>query len=360
MNAQPIRSYARTNRELVEAFTRYLVARGNSAGTVQAYNLAVTGLVDWLGSRAVGSLTHTDIRLFLGELLNKGLDPNSLRLRTSAIRALFKFARLAGLTKYDPTAAITHRKIPRRIPRVLTVAEVKRLIDAASNLFERAIIEFLYGTGCRVSEVVKVRLEDVDFSGGEVGSVRVKCGKGRKDRVVLFGRKAADAIRDYQAWRPSQAGYLFEAPARTGRVYIKGRHWYGRFYVGAKQREISVGSVVDLPTLADARKHFERIAGAIPGFTPISGRPCSARAICNLVHRLGHRAGLGRVHPHMLRRAFACHLLQSGGDLRAIQELLGHANLTTTMLYTSLTVADLKRVHETYHPHGGDNATKKD
>lgn len=354
----PIRSYAQANDELTAAFERYLVARGNSPRTIRAYSLAVGGFVDWLGSRSVGEVERDTIRLWLTDLHKRGLDANTIRLRTAALRAFFKFIRLAGLTKYDPTSAISHRKIPRHVPRVLTVEEIGKLIDAARDPLERAVVEVLYATGVRVSELVKIRLEDIDFADGQLGSIRVHKGKGNKDRVVLFGRKAAEAIRDYLAWRPSQE-FLLEAPARDGSVSLEGRHWHARFYAGARQREISVGSVADLPTLADARKQFERITANIPGFRPIPARPYSARAISNLIGRLGHRAKLGRVHPHALRRAFACHLLASGADLRVIQELLGHERVSTTALYTFLSVRDLKRAHETCHPHGGTDAKEK-
>lgn len=354
-----IRSYAKANRELADAFDRYLVARGNSPRTIRAYKTAVLNLADWLGSRAIGSLVHSDIRLHLGELYKKGLDPNTLRLRTAALRAFFKFVRNAGLSKYDPTAAISHRKLPRRLQRVLTVEEVERLIEAARNPFERAVVEVLYSTGVRVSELVSLRLEDIDFADGKLGSVRVKRGKGAKDRTVIFGGTAGRAIREYQAWRPSQTGFLFEAPARIGSICKRGGAWSGRLYVGRVQREFSLGSIAEFPSTHDARKKFEAIAANLPGFVPVPRRSYTSRAIVGVIHRLAQRANLGRVHPHMLRRAMACHMLQGGGDLRAIQDLLGHETINTTMLYTWLSAGDLKRVHERCHPRGGGNAKKK-
>jgi site-specific recombinase XerD len=266
---------------------------------------------------------------------------------------------LTGLSRRDPTLAIPHRKIPVHVPRVLSVAEVERLIDAARNPFERAVAEVLYSTGVRVSELAKIRLEDIDFADGQIGSIRVKSGKGGKDRVVLFGRKAARAMREYQAWRPSRVGFLFEAPHRTGSLYVNYRQWNAAFYVNRVQRHVSIGSLVELPTIEAAREKFDRMAAEIPGFIPVPARPYTSRAICNVIHRLAHRANLGRVHPHMLRRAFACHMLQGGASIRAIQDLLGHDYLRTTTFYAGLTAGDLKKAHSKYHPHeGGKDVTK--
>ncbi len=366
----PVRSYAKANRELLGAFERYLVARGQSSGTIRAYKAAVLTLVESLGSASIAEVDRDTLRQLLGQLYKKGLDSNTIRLRTCALRAFFKFIRLTGLTKHDPTLALAHRKIPGRVQRVLTIEEVERLIGAARDPFEQAVAEVLYSTGVRVSELANLRLEDIDFANGQIGSIRVHKGKGGKDRVVLFGSKAAKAMREYLAWRPSQAGFLFEAPARAGELYRRRGSWAVRFYVNGEQRTMtlfrtsSMGRpsgaplVPVMPTPAQARREFDRIASKIPGYRAIPARPYTARAICNVVHRLAQRAKLGRVYPHALRRAFACHMLQGGGNLRAIQDLLGHERIGTTMLYTSLTAADLKKIHTKFHPHerGGSDA----
>jgi len=346
-------SYAKANRELAAAFERYLIARGRSSLTIRAYKAAVLTLTESLGAASLAVVDRITLRSLLSKLYRKGLHPNTLNLRMAALRSFFKFIRLTGLTKHDPTLLIAHRRLPRQLPRVLSVEEIERLIAAARNPFERAVVEVLYATGVRVSELVNLRLENIDFA---EHVILVKRGKGGEDRYVLFGRPASLAMRDYIASRPSRTGFLFEARAHEGRICQQVGHWYARFYVDGAQHEIAIGSVRELRTAKAARREFERIATSFPGYRPKAARPYTARAIGLLVSRLARRAGLGRVHPHALRRAMACHMLASGANIRAIQELLGHERISTTTIYTHLTAQDLKKAHSRFHPHGDAHA----
>jgi site-specific recombinase XerD len=360
MSDTPQRSYARANRELINAFERYSIARGMSPNTIRAYVDSATRLADLLGSRSFGEAKLGTIRELLVDLDEKGLGSSSLRLHTAALRSFFKFVSLTGLTSRDPTLLLRQRKIPRPLQRVMTVEEVERLIGTARDPLERAVPEVLYSTGVRVSELVSLRLEDIMWGveGTQLSSVRVRGGKGNKDRTVLFGEKAAAAIREYQKWRPSQRGFLFEAPGRNGHICRQDMSWQAHVYVNGTKHNFSIGSVAEIPTLEQAREIFELLASKIPGYYAVPRRPYCPVAIRDVLHRLAHRAGLGRVHPHALRRAMACHMLKGGGDtldggkLRAIQDLLGHTNLSTTMIYTHLTTEELAKVHEKFHPHG--------
>jgi site-specific recombinase XerD len=348
-----VRSYAVANRELANAFERYLIAKGLSACTIRAYNDAVTRLLDSVGSASVADVERSTIRQFLYELDSKGITSNSIRLHTCALRSFFKFLRLAEVSRHDPMLLIAHRKIPQRLPVVLSLEEVGRLIAAAKDPFERAVPEVLYATGVRVAEFVKLRLKDIlwGVDRSDPSSIRVRNGKGGKDRVVLFGGKAAEAIREYQKWRPSEHGFLFESPARTGHVQRKNKAWYGHFYADGTQHEIAIGKISDIPTREEAKQVFELLASKIPGYHATPAGPYTPQAIREVLHRLALRAKLGRVHPHALRRAMASHLLQDGAQIGAVQELLGHERLNTTMLYTHLTAEHLKKVHEKCHPH---------
>ncbi len=350
------KSHARSNRELVEAYERYLVARGNAAPTRRAYLDTVNRLVAVIGAVSVVDLDRSTIRQLLGNLHGKGLGASSVNLHMCALRSFFKFIRLTNLTRHDPMLLMGRHKVPTRLPVVLTVEQVEKLIAAARDPLERAVAEVLYSTGVRVSELIRLRLEDVDWM---AHSIRVHNGKGGKDRVVLFGSYAEKAMREYQEWRPSTAGFLFEAPPRMGHLVIrdqagkrsKGGSWYAFFCVDRVQRGISLGSVRKIGSRACARKIFERLAARIPGYQPVPSRPYTSRAICGLCRRLGHRAKLGRVHPHALRRAMASHMLQNGGNLRVVQDLLGHERLNTTMRYTWLDANHLRSVHQRCHPH---------
>jgi len=299
-----VRSYAEDNRKLAAAFARYLVARGLSSNTSRNYRESLQRFLEFLGSRSLLDADRVAIREFLGRFLSRGLSQGTINRHTDGLRAFYKFARFAGVSDYDPTFLLARRKLPYRLPRVLSPDEVERLIGAAQTPLERAIVEVLYATGVRVSELVNFRLDDIQWAREKLqpSSIRLHKGKGGKDRVALFGSKAAEAIRAYQKFRPSKAGFLFEAPARDG------------------------------------------------GFVPIPQRPYTARAIRVVLTALGRRAGLGRVHPHMLRRACASHLLQDGADLRVVQELLGHASVATTEIYTHLGDGALRRAFEGAHP----------
>lgn len=348
----PVCSFAAPNRELAAAYERYMLARGNRPMTIRAYNLAVSGLLESLAAKSVSNADTNDIRQFLLELLQRGCTPNTIRLRTAALRAFFRFLRLTGSVQIDPMARIPHRKIPHRLQRVLTVAEVERLLAAARNPLERAVLEVLYSTGVRISELVKIRLEDIDFADGQTGSIRVIKGKGGKDRFVLFGSKAAEAIREYQKWRPSESGFLFEAKRESPIVQAWGSQWWARVCVAGRVRRFKVGPRSDFPSRAHAQAAAELLISKMSGYQARPARAYVARTIHQLVSRVAMRAGIGCVYPHMLRRAFACHMLQGGANIRAIQELLGHELITTTTIYTHLTANDLQAVHTNAHPHG--------
>jgi len=316
---------------------------------------SVNRYVEALHSTSVVDAKRREIREFQAGLLKRGLSSNSLRLHTIALRGFHKFISLSGLTKHDPTLLLSPRKLPGRIPRFLTVEEVDKLVVACETPVERAVVEVMYSTGVRVSELVSLRVEDITFS--SPGVIRVIRGKGNKDRIVLFGSKAAAAIERYLNGRTK--GFLFEAPARVGQVTSNRFSWLGRFYVDGVQQTVTLGRLDDM-SKGDARQKLQDILAKTPGLHPHSARPYDKRSIRLLLSRLAFRAGIGRVHPHALRRSFATHLLQGGADIRSVQELLGHTSLSTTMLYTRLSVSELKAIHTRCHPHAeGEHGEEK-
>jgi site-specific recombinase XerD len=349
-SAGVIESSAMANQELAAAFDRYLQARGFKPATRVSYGKSVVGLVESLGTRSVVEADRALIREFLNKLYGRGLDANTIRRHTAGLRCFFKFIQLSRLSRHDPTVMLSHRKLPGRVPRVLTLKEIERLIAAAKSPLETAVSEFLYGTGVRVSELAAMRLEDVDFA---TGVARVKKGKGGKDRIVLFGRGADAALRRMIEARPPETGFLFEARQRTGFLTVQNRAWCGRAYVNSIQQFFRIGPVSDFPTRADARGAFDLILAVTPGYRPKPPRPYTDRAIRLMLTRMGVRAGIGRVYPHALRRAMASHMLERGADLRVIQDLLGHERVTTTALYTSLSAMNLKEIHTRCHPTAG-------
>lgn len=285
----PERSFADRNGQLAAAFERYMVSRGWSPQTRRAYRDTVGRLLKMLNSRNVLEVSRADIRELQSQLVERGLSPNSLLIHSAAIRSFFKFLRVAELVRFDPTLRLDTRKaVPMRRPRLLTVEEIERLIAASETPFERAIVEVLYATAVRVSELVAIEVKDVDFAGQ---TVRVEKGKGGKSRIVPFGEHARAALCTYLEERGE--GFLFEH----------------------------------------------------------KGKPYSTSRISQVLYMLAKRANVPGVHPHAFRRACATHMLASSANIRAVQDLLGHECITTTQIYTNLTAADLQRVYERCHPH---------
>ncbi|HEV3482288.1 MAG TPA: tyrosine-type recombinase/integrase [Candidatus Acidoferrales bacterium] len=353
-----VRSYAEANRELVAAFGRYLMIRGLSPRTIGAYNETMQRLIEFLGSTSVIEADRAVLRDFIGLFVSRGLKATSTHRHMGGLKAFYKFVRIAGQTIHDPTLLLSHRRIPVRLPVVLSVQECEQFIEAARNPFERAVAEVLYSTGVRVSELVNLRLDDIRWAAdkSQPNSIRVHRGKGGKDRVALFGSKAAEAIRAYQKFRASKAGFLFEAPARMGEIIRRGNLWVGRFYVDKVQQTFPIfpkryRSGPHNHSRSEAQREFDRLTSKIPGFVPIPPRQYTARAIRLVVKAMAHRAKLGRVHPHALRRAFASHLLQRGANLREVQELMGHKDIKATVIYTHLSAQDLKAAYDKAHPH---------
>ncbi len=272
-----------------------------SASTVDAYRRDLKLLADWAARHERADLERidqTDIRSFAAGENRRGLSPRSVQRRLSAVRRLFRFLRAQGWVRGDPTQGVRAPRVRRRLPEVLEIEQVLALLeipdDSGIGVRDRAILELFYASGLRVSELAGLTWTQLDF---QEGMVRV-LGKGRRERIVPVGRHALSAL---QRWRTIHA---------------------------------SLGDGSELRV-----------------FTSLVGKPLTVRAIQKRVAYWSQRQGLDqRVHPHQLRHSFASHILESSGDLRAVQELLGHANLSTTQIYTHLDFQHLAKVYDRSHP----------
>ena len=292
----------------VEHFRDYLgFDRGLAARSVEAYGRDVGRLVECLLSRGFQGPTevsHTDLRAFIFHLKDLGLAPASSRRSISAIRTYFAFLLEEGAVDADPTDRLEFPGTWRTLPTVLTHPEVLALIEALPEDHpmywrDRAILELLYATGVRVSELVTTRVADLDL---EEELLRVM-GKGSKERVVPVGRVAAAAAARY---------------------------------------------------LRDVRPGLDRGTGEGAIFLNRRGGPLSRMSIWSTVKEAAKRSSVEkRVSPHTFRHTFATHLLEGGADLAAVQELLGHADIATTQIYTHVDREYLHQVHRRYHPRGG-------
>ena len=296
MNASPAPDPALT------AHLRALrLEEGLSERTVESYARDLTQFAAYLAERGriLPDATAEDVR---GYLAGGEWRPSTRARKAAAIRSFFKRRVVAGLTESDPTRSLPSPRLESTLPRTLTVEEVEKLLAkpkaSPGGLRDRALLETLYGAGLRASETLALRLQDVDL---EVGFVRT-VGKGDKERVVPLGRMAMEAIRAYN---------------ERGRPFLGGP------------------GTLKSPEL----------------FLNQRGRRLSRQGLHAIIKGYAREAGLpDDVSAHTLRHSFATHLLEGGADLRAVQEMLGHADLSTTQIYTHVTAAHLQRVYREAHP----------
>ena len=289
----------------LEEFRDYLqFERGVSPRTLEAYGRDLNRLVAYakrLGHEDVEKLTSTHLREFVYDLKDQGLAATSIRRTLSGIRTYFGFLIAEGYVKADPTEQVEMPKIWRRLPGVLSRDDVEKILEApdiADRLYwrDKALLEFAYASGVRVSELATLKLRDVDLEDG----VATVFGKGAKERMVPIGRSAQRALD----------------------IYVR-----------------------------ETRPNLARSEGQGIVFLNAQGRPLTRMGIWKILRKHVRRAGVRkRVTPHTLRHCFATHLLEGGADLAAVQEMLGHADISTTQIYTHVDREYLRDVHKRFHP----------
>jgi site-specific recombinase XerD len=284
----------------VEGFLALLGAT-RAPRTVEAYRRDLTALSQYL-DKPIARASLEELERYTASLRADGLAATTIARRTAAARSFYRHQQLLGARDDNPAAAVKLPRRPKPLPKTLSPGEAERLIDAAKgtqprNLRDQALVELMYGAGLRVSEAVGLEKSGVDL---DDRFVRVT-GKGGKERVVPIGRHAADAVRRYLS---------------RGRPYLDRRH---------------------RPEL----------------FLNAKGGPLTRAGAFLILRRLAAVAGLDptRVHPHILRHSFATHLLEGGADLRSVQEMLGHADLSTTELYTHVSDTRRRELYFRAHPH---------
>ncbi len=295
-----------TRPERVELFLSELAhLRNGSPHTLRAYASDLDDYSAFLASRGRGpeDATQIDARAYLARLREAALARASVARRLAAVRSLYRFLTLRGYAKLNPFTGLRSPKGERRLPRFLDEEEIKHLVespatDTLAGLRDRAVLETLYSTGMRVSELVAMNVGTIDLLGE---AVRTR-GKGNKERLVPVGSLAVAAVKEYLDRRRAD---------RTRAMDDLSPLFANRF--GGRLTTRSVNRVL--------KKHVGRCALA------------------------------GRITPHTLRHSFATHLLNRGADLRAVQELLGHENLSTTQIYTHVTTQRMKEVYRRAHPH---------
>ncbi|MBI5244552.1 MAG: tyrosine recombinase [Elusimicrobia bacterium] len=287
---------------LLEEFVRHMaLERGLSPNTCSAYASDVGEFLHWLGAKDPLKADSRLLSDYLWRLKENGLEAASIFRKMESLKAFYRFQAVEERLEDDPTRKFRAPKLPRKLPDFLTQAEMEALLsvsDGGAYALARAktMLELLYATGVRASELLAIKPEYVNLSDGWI---RV-FGKGSKERMVPMHERAQKALERFLRLRAA----VFGSKATDPEVFL------GR-----------------------------------------DGRALSRVQLWRDLKALGRKAGLLReLHPHLLRHTFATHLLQGGADPRAVQEMLGHASLTTTQIYTHLDASGLKRAHERYHP----------
>ncbi|MBN2404222.1 MAG: tyrosine recombinase XerD [Coriobacteriia bacterium] len=292
----------------IEEFLGHLaVERGASPLTIEAYRRDLTQYAALLGARGVKELScagREDLSSFVRTLRAEGLAPASVERKVSAVKSYHKFLVREGITDSLPTALLPLPKVPERLPDVISVAEADKLLsqpfpEGPVGYRDRCMLEVLYGCGMRVSELVGLDVSDLD---PDSGFVRV-FGKGSKERLVPVGGAADLALREYLE--------------------------HGRPYLRAKKATLRQD-----PSALLLNQRGQRL---------------TRQAVFIMVRRYGGLVGL-ELHPHTLRHSFATHMLQGGADLRALQEMLGHADISTTQIYTHVDRTHIREEYLSTHP----------
>ena len=339
-----------TNLELAQKFGEWLVALRFSRAVYQVYTKAAFLFCRFLGKRSIQAATHLDVRLFLIDVMKQNLATEAFNRNLYALRRFFDFLYLGGVVDSVVPRFITGRHWKRFPPKVLSQSQVKAIIHSAKSKRDRAILELLYATGCRTGELVKVRVEEVDF---DRQTIRVM-GKGSA-RTVFFGALAASALRKYLNGRSCGSLFLSEHPRQKGCVAWNGRGWCGYFIDYVRGRTRARRTAVYLGRAAsrkDAWSLFKSKVSESRLLCPFKQTPISTHVVAETLKMAAWRAGVGRVTPHMVRHSYATHLLENGADIRQIQELLGHASLLTTQIYTRVVPGELGKIYRRCHPRG--------
>ena len=276
---------------LLSDFIDYIeVEKGLADNTISAYRRDISGFIDFIPDEVIENVSRLHISSYIMHLREDGICPSSISRKISALKSFFKWACANEIISTNPISSIEPAKLPKHLPKVLSVNDIQNLMRQNLNITERVVVELLYSCGLRVSELSKLKLNDINMK-----SKNILCfGKGSKERLIPFGEYAFNTINEY-----------------------------------LKERELLI---INFKLTTDRLLITE------------TGRLMTRQDIYRLIHRLGETLHKD-ISPHTLRHTFATHLLENGADLRVVQELLGHSDVATTQLYTHISKKRLKEIY---------------
>ena len=337
------------NEKLALRFRLWLNAQRYAISTQTAYHHRALKLCAYLGNKPLRKVTPMDVADFIASSQPMGSGDGFVNEYLVALRCFFDFLYFGGVVDKVAPRFLKMRPRVKKLPEFLTMAKVRKLIYAAANLRDRALIELYYATGCRNSELRPVRIEKIDFR-----RRRFKVGAKRKERMVYFGAPAARAIRRYIGKRRS--GYLFQdiIPPQRGVLTHNAGSWMGTwrdFRPGpdyGKRRSKYLGSWISM-SKRKARIKFRRFLKGVDLTRTKPDRPLTKSTMGKIVSDVARRAGLGPMGPKILRHTFGTHMVEGGINLVALQELMGHSYLSSTQVYSHLSnkavVKNFKKTH---------------
>ena len=284
-------------KERINEFKSYLMyEKMFSSNTVNSYVRDLEEFNSFLESEYIKHVTYKDIRSYLAHMCNKKYSSRTISRKLSAIRSFYKYEVNKGVIRDNPCLLISNPKVEKKLPNYLSYNEIETMLEVPdtfknNSLRDKLIIEILYSTGIRVSELVNIKVKDIDFYNNQI----LILGKGNKERYVIFGNTLKDMLKEYISIK-SDSEYLI------------------------------------------TNKYNKKM---------------STRSIEEIVKKIVKIDGIkNKVTPHTIRHTFATHMLNEGADLRVVQELLGHAGISNTQIYTHISMKHMKDVYETAHPHG--------
>lgn len=279
------------NMQILSEYLDFLeIEKGLSQNTIDAYRRDLGDFFDYYAELEIDKIQRTQINTYVRNLHEKEFSATSVTRKIASLRGFFKWVCANELSPVNPTLTLEQPKVPQRLPKVITMQEINEILNQDLSKIQRVMLELLYGCGLRVSELVNLKINDYDLKGRFLECT----GKGSKDRIVPMGNKACEAVKDY-------------LPERDFLVQ--------KFNLKTKQLLINE-----------------------------KGKNVTRQEVYTFIHEQGkkiHKA----ISPHTLRHSFATHLLENGADLRVVQELLGHSDVSTTQLYTHISKKRLKEVY---------------
>lgn len=361
------RSYARFNQLLIRRYLDWLGIRGCSPNTLRTYRRALQEFVRFLGGRSVLTVRHAELLEYLAGIYDRGVAKSSVFVYVEALRSFAKYIGLRELPNSGALARLTPPKFAPKIGDFHSYEEIERLIAGAQTPLERVIVEMYFGTGCRISELPPIRVEQIDWSNRTLTVVA----KGHKEHEVFFGKPAEEALRALLNGRTQ--GFIFRPfdsrehpphlsegqPNKTINTVYWRAHWTEYDATGkGRQRWCWLGKQSELSRDEALYELKGRLSHSKLAPPPTADKPLSVRRIAGILSAIGARVGL-KTHCHKLRHSFATEMLKDGAGIREIQELLGHASISTTARYLHLAIADLIETHRKYHPHETEETNGK-